>query len=82
MSLSDDGWLTRKEAARFLSNQCDHPISPQTLANMACNNNAGDGPPFYRTGSRKTRWGSGPNGVFYKVEDLRAWAQGRVQRIE
>lgn len=56
-------WLTRKQASQFLASMgC--PISPQTLANMAANNNALQGPSFRRTKQRIVR---------YHRDDLKAW---------
>lgn len=66
------GWLTRKEAADFLTHQCGCPTTPQQLANMASNNNAGNGPPFTRSGWRT---------VHYLPDELRAWAVRRVKRV-
>jgi hypothetical protein len=65
-------WLTRKEAAAFLSN-IGCPITWGALANMASNNNAGKGPPFTRTGWRSVR---------YEPADLRAWADKNTTRVE
>lgn len=67
-----DRWLTRKEAARFLSG-LGCIASVQSLANMAAKDNAGKGPPFHRTGV---------NIVRYLETDLRAWAATRMKRVE
>lgn len=67
-----DKWLTRKEAARFLSG-LGCIVSTQSLANMAARDNAGRGPPFHRTGV---------NIVRYLETDLRGWAYSRMKRVE
>jgi hypothetical protein len=58
-------WLSRKEAAIYLSS-IGCRISPRTLANLAANNNAGKGPPF-----KRFRWKL----VQYRRLDLDTWAQ-------
>lgn len=63
---------SRKEAASYLIS-LGIMISPQTLANMAIDDNSGGGPPFYRYG-----WKC----VFYKKSDLDAWVATKVKRIE
>ena len=65
-------WLTRKEAAEFLT-RIGCPISVWTLAQKAANNNAGKGPPFTRSGWKTLR---------YEPADLRAWAATQIIRIE
>lgn len=56
-------WLSRKEAAAYLSKRgC--PISAKTLANMAANGNARRGPPFSRIA-----WSR----VQYRRTDLDVW---------
>lgn len=60
-------WLSRKEAARYLS-ALGHKIEAQTLANLASNGNAGKGPPFSRNGWKQ---------VQYARADLDAWARAR-----
>lgn len=65
-------WLSRKEAAIFL-NKIGCPVSPQTLATMAANNNAGAGPPYTRY-----RW----KNVRYLKADLIAWANKEMVRIK
>jgi len=65
-------WLTRKEAAAFLT-RIGCPISVWTLAQMAVNNNAGKGPAFTRTGWKTLR---------YEPADLRAWAEKKITRVE
>ena len=64
-------WLTRKEAARFLTG-LGCPISSKTLANLAANNNAMSGPSFTRV--RKN--------VRYDTTELRAWAAKAAVRID
>lgn len=70
-NLISEGWYRRKEAARYLA-QIGYPIAPQTLANLASNNNAGGGPPFTRQ-----RW----NSILYFRDDLEAWAEARKQKV-
>ena len=65
-------WLNRKEAANYLES-IGCPITAQTLARLASNENAGGGPPFLRI-----RW----RHVRYQPEDLRTWASKNVTRIE
>jgi hypothetical protein len=64
-------WLSRKEAAIYLSS-IGCRISPRTLANLAANNNAGKGPPF-----KRFRWKL----VQYRREDLDAWAKRECVEI-
>ena len=68
---TDKPRLSRKEAARYLGT-LGIRISPQRLANMAANGNAGAGPTFTRIG-----WSQ----VFYEREDLDTWARMRMRRI-
>ena len=70
--MTDSSFLTRKDAARYLTS-IGCPISYQTLANLAVNNNAGRGPPFTVTGWRT---------IYYRREDLDAWAKVRTRRVE
>jgi hypothetical protein len=63
--------FNRKEAARYISEHYFR-IAPQTLTNMASNNNAGHGPPFVRYG-----WSR----VVYHRDAIDAWAKSRVQEI-
>lgn len=65
-------WLSRKEAAAYLTRQ-GFRISSGTLANRAANNNAGKGPPFDRTGWKTVR---------YAKADLDAWRERETQRVE
>ena len=65
-------WMTRKEAAVFLT-KLGCPVSPGTLRNMARKNNQGHGPAFHRSGWRTVR---------YKTSDLRVWAENKVERVE
>lgn len=64
--------LSRKEAARYLT-QLGYRIAPQTLANMAANNNARGGPPFIKIGWARP--------VVYSRVELDAWAARRMSRI-
>ncbi len=61
-------YLSRKEAARFLSEN-GFPISDRTLARMACRKPA-EGPPYHRFG-----WHS----VSYPVSGLLAWAAAHIE---
>ena len=70
MALPDD-LLTRGEAAQYLSGR-GFPISKRSLEKMASNNNAGQGPPYFRM-----RW----NAVRYKRRDLDAWCEREIERI-
>ena len=63
--------LNRKEAAAYLRS-LGYNISAKTLANMASNKNAGNGPSFTRNG-----WKT----VLYKRDDLDAWAKKRRTEI-
>ena len=65
-------WLSRKEAAAYLSKQ-GYPISAGALANRAANNNKGKGPPFQRSGWKTVR---------YHRDDLDAWRKRETQRVE
>lgn len=67
----DDKLLSRKQAARYLSDR-GHAVSWGTLANFAKNNNAGKGPAFYRDGPR----------AVYSVVDLELWRRNRLRRVE
>lgn len=64
-------WLSRKEAANYLTSKGCR-ITAKTLANMASNNNALKGPAFTRTS-----W----KGVQYLRIDLDRWFDARAQRI-
>jgi len=63
--------LNRKEAARYL-NSLGYTIAPQTLAEMASNNNAGKGPKFIKFG-----WAQ----VKYRRSELDAWAKSRMREV-
>lgn len=63
----DDTWLTRKEAARFLTS-IGHPITAKTLANLA---SMRIGPEYERRGWKF---------VLYERRHLEAWAERRVER--
>jgi hypothetical protein len=64
--------LNRKQAANFLTD-LGYPICAKTLRKLNSNNNEKGGPPFYKTG-----WKT----LFYKKEDLMAWASVRIRRVE
>ena len=69
--MTGDIWLTRKQAANYLTRSgCG--VQPKTLANMAANNNAKGGPPFVKTRNRIVR---------YREADLRAWAEQETRRV-
>ena len=61
----DGDWLTRKEAARYLT-KLGVPTTPKRLEHLAINNNSGKGPPYTKFGWRS---------VFYQIRDLEAWAE-------
>ena len=63
--------LNRKEAARYLGS-LGYTIAPQTLAEMASNNNSGKGPPFVKFG-----WSQ----VKYRRAELDAWAKSRMKEV-
>ena len=63
--------LSRKEAARHLTS-LGYTIAPQTLAEMASNNNAGKGPPFVKFG-----WSQ----VKYRKSELDNWAKSRMREV-
>lgn len=67
----DKEFLSRKEASAFL-HSLGCPISPRTLEKMACNNNAGHGPPYTRY-----RWKQ----VTYARADLIEWAKKEAEVI-
>jgi hypothetical protein len=64
-------WLSRKEAAAYLSRR-GYPISAGGLTNLAANNNKRKGPPFIRA-----RW----NLSQYRRADLDAWLQSKMVTI-
>jgi hypothetical protein len=69
--LDDDPWLTRKEATAFLKSiGCS--VAPQTLANLASNNNEGGGPPFRRFRKRVVR---------YQLSRLKEWASKQTEDV-
>jgi len=71
-SKTDQVWLTRKEAALYLTS-IGCPVAYHTLANMARGDNAFGGPAFHRVGWHTVR---------YKREDLEKWADKKCVRIE
>lgn len=64
-------WLSRKEAAAFLT-RSGYRISPKTLANMAANNNAGHGPSFTRYSWRN---------ISYNRLELLQWVERQTVRV-
>lgn len=64
-------WLDRKECAAYLGT-LGHKISISRLANLASNNNALKGPPFYRI-----RWSR----VAYKPTEVSEWAKSQTVRV-
>lgn len=65
-----DRWLSRKEAAAFLTS-INCPVTPQTLAMYAANDGR-RGPPYMKILDRAVR---------YKEQDLRDWAAKHTRRI-
>lgn len=65
-------FMTRKDAARYLTTK-GYPISAKRLANMASNNNAGNGPKFTQTAWSK---------VVYNRIDLDEWLRARQRKID
>lgn len=72
MATDDKEWLNREEAAAYLT-KIGCPIAAGTLANLAKNNNEGNGPTF-----NKFRW----NRVRYNRVDLAAWAKSEAKKVE
>jgi len=68
--MSDDEWLDRKSAARYLA-ELGFPLAPGTLANMAQNRNAGNGPPF--TYFR--------NKIRYKKSEIEGWLRTQMRSV-
>lgn len=64
-------YLTRGQTAEYLRAQ-GMRCSERHLANLAANNNAGNGPPYYRT-----RWTK----VFYSREEVAKWWLEQVERV-
>ena len=69
--LDQKEFLTRKECSTYLK-EIGCALSVGRLANLASNNNAGGGPPFYRT-----RWSR----VYYRREEVRVWAADQTERV-
>ena len=65
-------FLSRKEASAYLA-KIGCPLSVQTLANLAANQNAGKGPPFLRIRKKIVR---------YKKTSLDAWAYEHTTRVD
>lgn len=64
-------YYSRKEAAAYLTER-GYRIAPQTLANLAKNENQGKGPSFERLGWCNVR---------YARADLDAWLRSRIVRV-
>lgn len=64
-------WLSRKEVAQLLAT-LGYRVSPERLSNMANNNNAGNGPPYFRFG---------PKTIRYREDEVRAWLEKRMERV-
>lgn len=71
-SKPDKDWMSRKEAANYLT-RIGFPISARVLEKKAANNNAGKGPPFDRLGWKRVR---------YAKADLDDWAKRETVRVE
>ncbi len=67
----EDIWVSRKEASSFLI-AIGCPVSVKTLAKMAENDNARNGPPFRRSGWRTIR---------YHRKDLNEWAEKNMEKV-
>ena len=63
-------WLTRKEAAAYLTS-IGWPIAAKTLANLAGRNGGRGGPPYVAPGWRTVR---------YRRADLDDWARTHARR--
>lgn len=69
MSVADDVYLSRKDAAKYLS-RLGCAVSPRYLQDKAFR---GGGPAFTRTGLKIVR---------YAKVDLDAWAKSNTKRVE
>ena len=65
-------WLSRKEAATFLTG-IGCAISSRTLDKLAAHNNALKGPPFIKSGWRTVR---------YERSDLEEWAKLQTVKVK
>lgn len=63
--------MPRKEAVRYLRER-GYSATSATLRNLAMNNNARKGPPFYVVRGRAS----------YKREELDAWLAANMKRVE
>jgi hypothetical protein len=76
-------YMTRKEAAEYLTS-LGCPVSPNTLANKAANNNQGRGPEFIASGWKTVRYARAAldkwakTRVWYKKTALDKWAADKV----
>ena len=73
--MADDDLLTREQAAAYLQ-RLGCKTSPNTLAIMAMDNNAGGGPPHQIYKNKRKHF------VRYKRTDLDAWAAKKIRRVE
>lgn len=71
VTMKSSDWLSRKQAADYLS-AMGCPISHRTLANLAAGENKRGGPPFVRF-----RWKS----VRYARRELEIWAGQQGRRV-
>jgi hypothetical protein len=67
----ESDFLSRKEASAYLA-KIGCPLSVQTLANLAANQNAGNGPPFLRIRKKIVR---------YQKSLLDEWAYKHTTRV-
>jgi len=65
-------WLNRKQAAIYLTERGCH-VTHRTLEKLANKDNSLSGPAFYRNGG---------NRVIYSTDDLDAWRNRRMVRVE
>jgi hypothetical protein len=70
-NLSADEWLTREQAAHYLS-QHGFEVKPRTLEKWASNSNEGKGPPYTRFGWKKVK---------YLKTDLATWLESRKTKV-
>ncbi len=71
LALHQKEFLSRGECSAYLET-LGLKIGVGALANLAANNNARKGPPFYRTGWTR---------VYYKRTDVELWAKRKTERI-
>jgi hypothetical protein len=68
---NDPQWLTREQAAHYLT-LGGFEVKPRTLEKWASNNNKGGGPPFTRFGWKKVK---------YLKSDLEKWLESRKKKV-